>query len=150
MGLKFSLWIRIRTEQHLGYPRYCLRMSRLSLHLPRVIYNAIYSIYFESTIFVELGIMVFCPVYYLCFHNKHMLYSILIFILEKDDTSRERNRFIQGFSDGEEECQNVTELAELGRPLGEKILKYWMDKISRKLTNSQVVFSSYFSLKLIN
>ena len=59
-------------------------------------------------------------------------------ISEKDDSSREKNKFIYGFSDGEDESANVTELSELGRPLGEKILKYWMDKIKRSLTNSQV------------
>ena len=59
-------------------------------------------------------------------------------ILEKDDSSREKNKFIHGFSDGEEDSPNVTELAELGRPLAEKILKYWMDKLHRSLTNSQV------------
>ena len=45
---------------------------------------------------------------------------------------------MQGFCDGDDQGSNVTELAELGRPLGEKILKYWMEKLNRKLTNSQV------------
>ena len=64
-------------------------------------------------------------------------------VLEKDDTSREKNKFIHGFSDGEEDSVNVTELSELGRPLGEKILKDWMDKLNRNLTNSQVLCHTF-------
>ena len=45
---------------------------------------------------------------------------------------------MQGFCDGDEQGTNVTELSELGRPLAEKILKFWMEKIHRNLTNSQV------------
>ena len=70
---------------------------------------------------------------------QRFIYVILNENLEREDTSREKNKFVEGFFDGDDQGTNVTELAELGRPLGEKILKYWMEKIKRNLTNSQVI-----------
>ena len=68
---------------------------------------------------------------YLTFYTSYLF-------KEKDDPSREKSKFIKGFCEGDDQGTTVTELAELGRPLGEKILKFWMDKLNRNLTNSQV------------
>ena len=93
---------------------------------------------------------------YIRYVNHHyflLLLNYLLFVLQLDheERSREKDKFVQGFSDNVDEGTNVTELIELGRPLAEKILKYWMEKINRNLTNSQVTpFNIYSGAQFYN
>lgn len=65
---------------------------------------------------------------------------IITFTTEPDEDSREKSKFLQGFSKGVTEAYNMLHLGELGAELSEKVLKYWMDNINRQLTNYQVAF----------
>ena len=77
-------------------------------------------------------------------HNFLLVVDVIpIYILDPDDTNREKNKFVLGFDNDDDTGTNVTELSELGRPLAEKILKYWMEKINRDLTNSQASYSTF-------
>lgn len=63
---------------------------------------------------------------------------IITFTTEADEDSREKSKFVKGFSKGVTEDYNLLHLGELGAELSENVLKYWMDNINRQLTNYQV------------
>ena len=60
------------------------------------------------------------------------------FYADPEDDSAEKAKFLQGFSEGVTEENNLLHLDELGADLAEKVLKYWLGNINRNLTNYQV------------
>lgn len=65
---------------------------------------------------------------------------MLTFTKNMDGSGTQAHMFLQSFTEGVTEDANLLVIDELGPFFSEKILRNWMEKIGRTLTNQQVCF----------